>query len=84
MLERFNACKLKVNEGIPDGPLKDSCEQLLSTPKTTSLAGIIILSSRLHYFYAVDPEWTEANLIPLFNWETSEYCSLIWRGYLWR
>ncbi len=83
LMDRFNSCKLKVDEGIPDGPLKDSCEKLLSSQNSNLLAGIIILASRLHYFHAIDPKWTEAKLIPLFRWKTSEHCSLIWRGYLW-
>lgn len=83
LMERFSACKLKASGGIPDGPLKDSCVELIQSNNPASLAGVIILSSRLNYFHAVDPKWTEENLIPLFSWETSEYCALIWQGYLW-
>ena len=83
LMERFNACKLKANEGIPDGPLKDSCHLLLKSTKVANLAGIIILASRLYYFHVIDPKWTEENLIPLFDLEKSEYCALFWQGYLW-
>ena len=82
-MDRFDSCKLKVDEGIPDGPLRANCENLLSSQNSNLLAGIIILASRLHYFHAIDPKWTEAKLIPLFRWKTSKHCSLIWRGYLW-
>lgn len=83
LIDRFSACGLKVDEGIPDGPLQEGVNQLISSETQASIAGKIILASRLHYFHAIDPGWAEENLIPLFDWEGSELAALIWQGYLW-
>jgi hypothetical protein len=83
LIDRFNACRLKVDEGIPDGHLQECVNQLITSENQASFAGKIILASRLHYFHAIDPGWTEENLIPLFDWEGSELAALIWQGYLW-
>jgi len=83
LIDRFGACKFEAGGGIPDGPLKESLKDLLSSDNPASFAGKIILASRLHYFHAIDPGWTEENLIPLFDWEGSELAAMIWQGYLW-
>jgi len=83
LVDRLDACKLEVGEGIPDGPMRESLTDLLSSDNPASFAGKIILASRLHYFYLVDSGWTEENLFPLFDWESSEIAPLIWQGYLW-
>lgn len=83
LINRFGACRLKVDEGIPDGPLQRCVNQLITSEAQASFAGKIILASRLHYFHAIDPSWTEENLIPLFDWESSEHAAMIWQGYLW-
>jgi hypothetical protein len=83
LIDRFSVRKLKVDEGIPEGPLKDLLNQLILSESQASIAGKIILASRLHYFHAIDPEWAEENLIVLFDWESSELVALIWEGYLW-
>jgi len=82
LIDRYSACRLKINEGIPDGPLRECVNQLITSEAQASLAGKIILASRLHYFYAIDPKWTEESLIPLFDWEGSEFAAMVWHGYL--
>lgn len=82
LMDRFGACRLKVDEGIPDGPLQECVNQLISSETQASVAGKIVLASRLHYFHAIDPRWAEENLIPLFDWEGSEIAAVIWQGYL--
>jgi hypothetical protein len=81
LIDRFGKTELSVAEGIPEGPLLDSIGLILDN--NSLIAGKIILASRLHYFYAVDPNWTEENLIPLFRWEDSEDVAFMWQGYLW-
>jgi hypothetical protein len=83
LIDRFSACKLKVGDGIPDGPLQKCVNQILASERQASIAGKIILASRLHYFHAVDPSWTEENLIPLFDWDKTMLAATIWQGYLW-
>lgn len=82
LMERFSACNLKVNDGVPKGPLRKHCNLLLIKRGDAGLPGKIILASRLYFFYAIDPKWTRSNLVPLFNWETSDVSALIWQGYL--
>jgi hypothetical protein len=83
LIDRFSAYGLKVDEGIPEGPLRDWLNRLISSETQASVAGKIILASRLHYFHAIDPEWTEENLIVLFDWESSAFAALMWQGFLW-
>jgi len=83
LIDRFNARGFKANEGIPEGPLWEYINRLITSPKQASFAGKIMLASRLNYFHAIDPAWTEENLIPLFDWEKSELATLMWQGYLW-
>jgi len=83
LIDRFSACGLKVKEGIPEGNLQEWINQLISSETQASIAGKIILASRLHYFHGIDPGWTEENLIPLFDWDGSELAVSVWQGYLW-
>ncbi len=83
LMNRFSIRKLKNGERIPDGNLLLSVNRLIADSSNKLLAGKIILISRLNYFYAVDPDWTEKNLIPLLDWQRSNSAALIWQGYLW-
>ena len=83
LIDRFGVRKFDIGEGITDGPLQESLNQLFISENQASFAGIIILASRLHYFHTIDPEWAKENLIPLFDWENSDFAQLIWQGYLW-
>ncbi len=83
LMSRFSVSKLKTGDSIPDGPLLRSVNQIIAEKSNRLLAGKIILASRLNYFYTVDPDWTEKNLIPLFDWQESEFAAWIWQGYLW-
>jgi hypothetical protein len=42
-----------------------------------------ILASRLHYFLWLDPEWTEAWLLPRFDWETPLRACQAWHVFLY-
>lgn len=83
LMYRFSACKLKPGDDIANDLLRGSLDKLTNPRERTVLAGKIILASRLPYFHAVDPSWTREHLLPLFNWEHSEWAAYIWQGYLW-
>ncbi|MFC1682733.1 SIR2 family protein [Candidatus Zixiibacteriota bacterium] len=82
LMDRFSVYNLKVGQGIPEGSLQACVNRLLPSGAQSLLAGKIILASRLPFFHAVDTEWTEKNLIPLFNWKESKLVAWIWQGYL--
>ena len=42
-------------------------------------------ASRLSYLFAVDPDWTQASLIPSFDWAQDEAeAAAVWQGYAWQ
>jgi len=44
----------------------------------------IVFASQLHYFFALDRLFTEAELLPLFNWQTDELTAeQCWQGFFW-
>jgi hypothetical protein len=46
--------------------------------------GRTLLASNVVALFRVDPSWTRANLLPLFDWQTSEEEAFAaWMGYLW-
>ncbi|MEX3856411.1 hypothetical protein OKW33_003364 [Paraburkholderia atlantica] len=46
--------------------------------------GRTLLASNVVALFRVDPSWTQANLFPLFDWQTSEEEAFAaWMGYLW-
>ncbi len=43
----------------------------------------IVFASRLHYFFSLDPAFTEAELLPLFDWRVSAVrAEQSWHGFL--
>ena len=45
--------------------------------------GRVMLATRLHYLFFVDPDWVRERLIPLFNPGQSEEASNLWYAYGW-
>jgi hypothetical protein len=78
-ISNFN---LKTDECIPEGELREIATLLLRKSSGFKY-GKIILASRLHYLHAVDPDWTEKNLLPFFNYEHSSDAIYMWQSYLW-
>jgi hypothetical protein len=71
------------NETLPPdmGPI---FTKLCDTKRPWFRHGRVLLASRLIAFFRVDRVWTEANLLPLFDWtiNTAE-ASAAWQGFLW-
>ena len=46
--------------------------------------GRMLLAARAVTLFRVDPDWTERNLLPLFDWDEGELeARAAWKGYLW-
>ena len=77
--------KLEPNdaEGIPDNIR--SLFTRICDPSTQALRhGRVILASRLIALFRIDPDWTGAHLIPLFDWSNHpEEAPAVWQGFLW-
>jgi hypothetical protein len=52
---------------------------------TASAMGRVVLASNVHYFLWLDPHWTRANLLPLFDWDRDAIQAVqAWHGFLTR
>ncbi|MGZ8153077.1 MAG: SIR2 family protein [Methylovulum sp.] len=82
-LSRFTAKEIKAKETIPKYNLLSRLNILVNDKSKAFILARVILVSRLHYFYVIDPEWTRNNLIPLLDWELSTEAAVLWQGWLW-
>jgi hypothetical protein len=57
---------------------------MVSSPSLQGEAARVFLCSQLHFFLALDEEWTTTVLKPLFDWTQmgSASASQVWQGYL--
>lgn len=69
------------NDLLPDD-IQNFFTTLCHTEKNKYKHGRVILASRLIALYRVDKNWTTANLLPLFSWDTNE-AKGVWEGFLW-
>ena len=84
LISRFGCREIKRDAGIPEGVLEKCLKRLVSERGRSLMLGRVILASRLHYFHAIDQDWTRSNLIANMSWQDSEEAEYLWRGYLWR
>jgi hypothetical protein len=83
LIQRIGDNDISTIGRVPKGEFKDKINLLINVKTKVSLAGKIILASRLYYLFKLDPKWTKENLIPLFEWDGSETVKLFWQAYLW-
>jgi len=72
---------LKDNDGVPEWLWKiftDLCDVQIDR----FCHGRVILGSTLIFLYRIDRVWTEQNLLPLFDWNTSNEANAVWEGFL--
>lgn len=75
---------LKVSSKIPSD-LRPRADALVSTGVTSHRPARVIAASRLSYLFAVDPDWTQASLVPSFDWAQDETeAAAVWQGYAWQ
>ncbi len=73
---------LIARQGLPAAWLPH-IEALLGLPGDLHRHVSVILFHNLNWFYAVDPAWTEANLLPELRLNHSDDCDAAWSGFLW-
>ncbi len=56
---------------------------LLSLPEELRRHAFVILFHNLNWLYAVDPTWTSANLLPVFDSDDTRDRDAAWSGFLW-
>lgn len=74
--------KPKDNDGLPDN-IKKIFTDICNIDISIFIHGRVILGSQLIALFRADKNWTENNLLPLFNWEKSKEASALWQGFLW-
>jgi hypothetical protein len=71
---------------VGDGLITELADRLIKIARGEGGSYVlcrVILASRLNVLFAIDPEWTQENLIPYFDWEKSTEAPSLWEGYLW-
>ncbi len=96
-MEAINAPAGKIAKTLFNDPRKDdlkkgkgfSADWLNHVEGLLSLGGdlrrhaLVIFSHNLNWFYWVDPKWTEANLVCVFDSENDDEQNAVWSGFLW-
>ena len=71
------------NDGLPQ-EIAPLLTELCNTKVGVFRHGRTILASRLIPLFRIDREWTELNLLPLFDWGINEAeAKSAWEGFLW-
>ena len=78
-LARLSKHRLGVGDNLP-APLRPYFEAIAGEPN--GHLGRVKLATRLHYLFAVDPDWVGQRLIPLFSPGQPE-ASNLWYAYGW-
>ncbi len=68
--------------GIED-KVRARLEQVIAAQGNAARLGRVIVASRLPLLHDLDPEWTQDQVIPLFDWSNPEEAMGAWQGYLW-
>lgn len=82
LINRISIREIKSKGKIVDKEVLAVLDRLLNCESNELLLAQVVLLSRLDYFYAIDPEWTQAKLIPLLDWQVSNDAAIFWQGYL--
>lgn len=73
---------LNRNQGFPSEWLVHA-EALLALPNDLRRHAMVILFHNLNWFFAVDPKWTEQNLMPALRGNDTDDRDAAWSGFLW-
>ena len=79
-LARLRKYQPKVGDGLPE-PLRPYFDAIAQDPG--GHLGRVMLATRLYRLFAIDPEWVQERLIPLFDPGTSREAPDLWYGYGW-
>ncbi len=73
---------LKKEQGFPKDWLRQ-VESLLGLDGDLRRLAMVIFTHRLNWFYFVDADWTESNLLSVLQSEDKDDTEAWWSGYLW-
>lgn len=73
---------LQVGKGFPDNWLK-YVNELLSLNGDFHRHALVILAYSLNWFYAIDPIWTETNILSVLEKDDELDKSAVWSGFFW-
>jgi SIR2-like protein len=75
---------LKTGQGFPKEWLY-TAEQLLKLPEDYHRYVMVIFNFNLNWFYQIDPEWTQSNLLKIIENDTSSKTDVeaFWAGFMW-
>ena len=83
LLTSWSRNPLEDGQRLPD-ELGSLFTELCDTRVSKFRHGRVLLAARVVTLFRVDREWTEENLLPLFDWDISETeARAAWKGYLW-
>ena len=80
VINRAGLRNLAYNDGLPNS-IKNRLEIVVRGSNDSNKYGCSSIFSRLFYFFAVDPDWTGKNLLPLL-WRESNHFVSAWSGFL--
>ena len=81
LLDRLWKRPLTKGAGIPQ-ELKPRFDSIANADEESAHLARVILASRLHSLFWLDPEWTAERLLTKLEWNSPEALNL-WQGYLW-
>jgi hypothetical protein len=61
---------------------RGAIEQLLHRGDLNGALAEVIIASQLHFFFAADRDWCQANVLPLVAWDNPERARRTWDGFL--
>ncbi|WP_133170075.1 hypothetical protein [Kumtagia ephedrae] len=96
-MEAINSPTGDIAEALFDDPVKNDLlagqrlpkvwsvmvESLLALPGDLRRHAIVIFSHQLSWFHAVDPLWTQENLLSILEGESDDDRQALWAGFLW-
>jgi hypothetical protein len=96
-MESLNAPSGKLAEALMNDPQSDDLKignrfpapwiarvnELLSLDGDLRRQAVVIFARRLNWFFAIDPAWTERNLISLLDTEGDDQ-NAVWAGFFWQ
>ncbi len=72
----------KIGEGFPQDWL-GYVNDLLALPEDLRRHTLVIFAHRLNWFYAIDPKWSEENLLSVLRSDDLDDKNAFWAGFFW-
>lgn len=83
LLHWWYRSSLEDEQGLPND-LRPIFTELCNTSFDKYRHGRVLLAAHIIALFRVDPDWTRQNLLPLFDWQSSESeARSAWEGFLW-